>query len=399
MKRALGLIFLAAACTAPAEGGPAAPDASAPPGASGGPADDGTYLDRIDPLGGQWRVERIGDEDFTPFEAWAHFSAGGFLNHGAGCSGGYPAFYQLGDGGRATLTRLEAIRTGRCEEFNGPSRQAAVASERRLAAFLDGLASWRRPDEETLILTDANGVEALLRRPVDPNPDLAGRWLIETIGGEPLVTERRPAVLSFAMTGVGAHADCNSFGASYRVPSPGRLEVEGPVVSTAIGCPPEDRAEDDLMARAITGATAYRIEGDRLALTGGPGLVARRPPTPDRRLEGEYEHCGNTLLGAYREGPITLRFADGTVTDQTGCRAAYAADGPDLELRPDPATCTGERTPFIPGQPSSVGGDISLLATTPPDGFGFSQDGRLVLRTHRGLLSMCRLGAPPPFGS
>lgn len=397
MKRALGLLFLTAACTAPVEPGPPSPETSTRPAAEGA-VDDGTYLQRIDPLGGQWRVERVGGEDFTPFEAWAHFTAGGFLNHGAGCSGGYPAFYQL-SGSAVTLTRIEAIRTGHCQDFNGPTRTAALSSERRLAAFLDGLASWRKPDANTLVLTDRNGAEAVLRRPIEPNPDLAGRWLIQTIGGEPLVTERRPAVLSFAMTGVGTHADCNSFGATYRVPSPGRLEVEGPVVSTAIGCPPEDRAEDDLMARAIVGATAYRIEGDRLTLTGGPGLTARRPPTPDRRLEGEYEACGNTLLGAYHEGPITLRFAEGTVTDQTGCRAAYTADGPDLEFRLDPATCTGEPTPFIPGRPSSVGADISLLATTPPDGFGFSEDGRLVLRTHRGLLGMCRKGSPPPFGS
>src|SRR5687767_7748737 len=63
--------------------------------ASTGAVDDGTFLERIDPLGGQWAVERIGDEDFTRFKGWINFNAGGFLNHGAGCSGGYPAFYRL----------------------------------------------------------------------------------------------------------------------------------------------------------------------------------------------------------------------------------------------------------------------------------------------------------------
>ncbi|WP_296818708.1 META domain-containing protein [Brevundimonas sp.] len=398
MKRPISLCALACACSAPVAPPPRAPspDPSSPVPAVA--ADDGTYLDRIDPLGGQWRLQRLGSEDFAPFEAWVSFTSGGFLNHGAGCGGGYPAFYRL-DGRRVTLTRIEAIRTGHCQDFNGPNRTAALDSERRLAAFLDGLQTWSRPDDRTLVLLGQGGVEAILTAPIEPNPDLAGRWRIETIGGEPLVTERRPPTLSFAMAGVGAYADCNSFGATYSVPSSGRLQVEGPVVSTAIGCPPEDAAEDEAMARAITGATGYRVEADRLTLTGGPGLVARRYPEPDRRLPGEYEACGNTLLGAYHEGPVTLDFRADTVTDQSGCRAAYTADGPNLTLRLDRQTCSGEQTPFIPGQPDSVGGDISLLATAPPDAFAFDSEGRLVLRTPRGLLGMCRKGDPPPFGS
>lgn len=101
--------------------------------------DDGTYLARIDPLGGQWQVGRMGDADFTGFKAWIGFSDGGFLNHGAGCGGGFPAFYRL-DGDRIAITRLEAIRTGKCagtpELANGTPalRAAAAASERRLAA-------------------------------------------------------------------------------------------------------------------------------------------------------------------------------------------------------------------------------------------------------------------------
>jgi hypothetical protein len=34
-----------------------------------------------------------------------------------------------------------------------------------------------------------------------------------------------------------------------------------------------------------------------------------------------------------------------------------------------------------------------------PDGFAFTEEGVLVLRTHRGLLTMCRKGQPKPFGS
>ena len=366
--------------------------------------DDGTYLARIDPLGGQWQVGRIGEANLTPFTAWIGFSDGGFLNHGAGCGGGYPAFYRL-EGDRIAITRLEAIRTGKCagtpELANGTPalRAAAAASERRLAAFIDQLSEWSR-EADVLILTARDGTRAVLTRPPEPHPELAGRWLIESIGGAPLVTERRPPILSIAMSNIGAYADCNSMGSAFTIPAPGRISVAGPIMGTAIGCAPEDQAEDDLMARAMRSATGYRLEGERLVLTGGPGLVARRPPPPDRRLAGEYASCGNTALGAYHEGPITLSIDDRRMRDNAGCTAEYEANGPQLTLRlPDGPACATGAPPFAPGRPVGVGGAISTLAVMRPDGFGFNEQGQLILRTGRGHLTLCRKGAPPPFGS
>jgi hypothetical protein len=175
--------------------------------------------------------------------------------------------------------------------------------------------------------------------------------------------------------------------------------VTSPVVSTAIGCPPEDAAEDALTTRAMTSATAYRIDGDRLIFSGGQGMVTRRQPLPDRRLAGEYEACGNTLLGGYHEGPITLAITERTIRDNAGCSADYRAEGPRLMLRlASNAACSAKATPFVPGEPVSVGGTVSTLAVVPPDAFAFDDQGRLILRTHRGHLTMCRKGSPPPFG-
>jgi heat shock protein HslJ len=399
MKRIVCLAGLLAAASCGVSEMPAPPDAppSLPP-AHTAAVDDGTYLARIDPLGGQWSIERLGDEDFRPFNGWINFSAGGFLNHGAGCAGGYPAFYRL-DGPLIAITRREAIQVGKCAGASPAGRAASAASERRLAAFLDQLARWERSNDRTLILTAKDGTRALLTRPTEPQPDIAGRWIIETIGGQPLITERRPPTLSISMGSIGAFADCNSMGSQYTVPDPGRIVVTGPIVGTAIGCAPEDQAEDDLMARAIRSATGYRLEGERLILTGGPGMTARRPAEPDRRLAGEYKSCGNTLLGGYHEGPITLTIDERTIRDNADCVAEYVAEGPRLSLRlADGPACAAEATPFIPGEPVAVGGAISTIAVTRPDGFGFSDDGTLVLRTGRGLLTMCRTSAPPPFG-
>jgi len=312
--------------------------------------------------------------------------------------GGYPAFYRL-TGEQLTVTRLEPIRIGKCSAAAAMARTTAAASERQLAAFLDQVSAWKQPDDRTLILNARDGTQALLTRLIEPHPELAGRWLIESIGGQPLVTERRPPTLSISMAGIGAYADCNSMGGSFAISAPGQISVTGPMVSTAIGCLPEDAAEDALMAKAMTSATAYRLQGDGLVFTGGPGMVLRRPPPANRQLAGEYEACGNTLLGGYHEGPITLAIDDQKMRDNAGCVAAYTAAGPTLVLRTQEGpACVSPAPPYEPGKPIGIGGHISMLAVAQPDGFGFDDQGRLILRTGRGLLTMCRKGTPPPFG-
>ena len=128
-------------------------------------------------------------------------------------------------------------------------------------------------------------------------------------------------------------------------------------------------------------------------------MELRRPAAPDRRLAGEYEACGNTLLGGYHEGPITLAIDDHTIRDNASCTAQYDTHGPTLVLRlGNGPACNAKSLPVVHGEPVPVGGSISTLAVTRPDGFGFDNEGRLILRTHRGLLTMCRKGSPPPFG-
>lgn len=214
------------------------------------------------------------------------------------------------------------------------------------------------------------------------------------------MTERRPPTLSIGMGSIGASADCNSMGGSFVIPAPGRIAVTGSMTSTLIGCPPEDAAEDALMTRAMTSAKAYRVKNRQLVVTGKPGMVLRRPPTPNRQLAGEYESCGNTLLGAYHEGPVTLAIDDQKMRDNASCTASYEAKGPNLTLRlsAEPA-CASTAPPYKPGEPTGIGGKISTLEVAPPDGFGFDEQGVLVLRTARGLLTMCRKGGPRPFGS
>jgi heat shock protein HslJ len=265
-----------------------------------------------------------------------------------------------------------------------------------LAAFIEGLATWRRSGGD-LVLLSADGTEAVLRRRREPNPELAGRWLIESVGGEPFLTERRPPTLTIGMKFIGAGADCNSTGAPFSVPGPGEIRVTGPVVSMSMGCAPEDEAEDALLRRALDPVRAYRVEGDRLELTGGPGLVARRQPAPVQTLRGDYESCGSTLLGAIHEGPITLTIDSRTMRDAAGCSAAWTADGPLLRIaKGGEAACAREPARSAPGEGAAVGGNISILAAAPPDAYAFDPEGRLILRTPLGLLSLCRKDSTAP---
>jgi heat shock protein HslJ len=392
----LTILLTVAGCASPVNA--PMPQSSALPSAASA-EDDGTYLQRIDPLGGQWSVERLGRQDFTRFNGWINFSGGGFLNHGAGCSGGYPAFYRIEEN-HISITRLEKAQVAKCASTSTATRPLAIESERRLASFLDQVVSWSRPDERTLLLTGSGGESALLTQPIEPHPEIAGRWLIESIGGKALVTEERPPMLSISMNSIGVYADCNSAGGTFSVPAPGRIKVTGPFVSTLIGCSAEDAAEDALMTAAITSATTFHLQGDKLIFSGGKDMVVRRPPPPDRRLAGEYAACGDTLLGAYHEGPITLLIDSHNMADNAGCSASYSTNGPhiSLVLEKNRSTCASPAPSFLPGQPVAIGGAISPLATVRPDGFGFDEQGRLILRTMRGLLKMCRKASPLRLG-
>lgn len=140
----LAAVGMSGACNTPVDTPPAGASSgeevveTAPVGA----ADDGTYLSQIDPLGGQWRVERIGDEDFTPHDALINFSAGGFLNHGPAAAAAIRHSTDSRDSGLPSPG--EEARIGKCG--SGPAGARAAQSERRLTAFLDQAVPWSRPD-------------------------------------------------------------------------------------------------------------------------------------------------------------------------------------------------------------------------------------------------------------
>jgi heat shock protein HslJ len=388
----LGVLALAGCTPTSGESGlPALAELASDLGPAGdpGPVDDGTYLTRIDPLGGRWLVERIGADAFPPGTASVDFSDAFFLSTTAGCGGGQPAFYRL-EGQAIAVTRREPVRVGKCPDRTSPLR------ERRLAAFLDNAARWAKPSPDRLEITGRDGTVALLARPLDPKPaGFAGRWRVVSLGGKPFVT-RRPTEVVFGHGGISATADCNRWGAPLTIA--GKSLTIGPGIQTLIGCGADDQAKDTALFGAIAGARRFIALGDRsLRIEGSAPLVLERFAPPDRRLAGRYAHCGNTVGGVGHGGPVTLAITAATITDNAGCTARYVADGERLALAlGDAPAC--RIAPAPPEGFPEVGGAISPLALLRPDWFCFADDGRLFLRTRRGLLSLCREGEPRRFG-
>lgn len=399
----VGLIMLAG-CTAAVERGSAGDTSASLPLETPGPVDDGSYLSRIDPLGGQWRVDAVGLTVYPPGDraradfSYVTFSDGGFLNSYAGCSGGYPAFYRL-DGPRMAVTRREKVTIGKCAD------PAAARRETMLAAFLDRAVGWNIPAPGALVLTAADGTLAQMSQPPDPHPELSGRWRVVSIGGASFMTRELPGEVGFGFGafggGISAQAACNHFSANLTIAGSNLDASDG--LSTLIGCDPPRQALDAKLFGAVSGARSFVMRPDgRLVLSGATEMVLERFPSPDRNLVGNYTHCGNTVLGAGHAGEVTLAIDRGTMRDNSGCTARYTADGANLDLAPGAeSSCRADpASPIYDGTNTvEIGGALSPLAILRPDGFGFDDRGRLILRTVRGTLTMCRVGQPKPFGS
>ena len=76
----LAAVAFTSGCTSPPAETPQAVPRPTP--AQEAAVDDGTYLKRIDPLGGQWLVERIGEAVFTSFKAWINSARAASLSTG-----------------------------------------------------------------------------------------------------------------------------------------------------------------------------------------------------------------------------------------------------------------------------------------------------------------------------
>lgn len=220
-------------------------------------------------LSGQWEIERIDNTLFPKQQGIVNFQSEEFFSHEAGCGGGHPAFYDAGLGSTFKTSRREAVVIGKCE---GPR---AAELERLLADFIDRADGWTMPAKDRLILTSAGGSTAYLKRPVGPVPELEGKWRVLSIGGRTWDGPGEAGVM-VSYNWIGASGPCNSGGAGWSSPGPGRIALDG-FMSTQALCEPELMRADGRIFSAVSGASGYRvISADRVELTGGTAILLER---------------------------------------------------------------------------------------------------------------------------
>lgn len=353
----------------------------------------GAHSDRmrvVDPLGGSWRPVRIGTIAVPEAaEARLFFNGGSEYSTQAGC-GNFGGFYSV-EGARLRVVQRDPIHLGKCRD------RASARLETALAGFIAQASTYDLIPGGTLRIVARDGRTGLFRRPPPVIAALGGRWVVESIGGDSIPAARR-ARLHFHESWVSAAADCNQFGARVRPNAAGFTVSDG--AATQMGCGPEREAFDDRLFGAVGKSRRYvALAGGRMRLEGGEPLVLLRPAAISPSLPGSYSACRSNPRGVMYDGVPAMTFTRDEVRDSAGCRASYRADGALLAIRRENSKeCAAPPQSFASAD-LEVGERTSLLASLRPDAFAFDEEGVLRLRTNRGLLDMCRIGEPRPFGN
>jgi heat shock protein HslJ len=346
----------------------------------------------VDPLGGTWTAVRLGNVTVpAAAEARLFFNGGAEYSTQAGC-GNFGGFYTLA-GSRLGIRPRDPIHTGKCRD------RASARLETALAAFIASASTWQLLPDGTLRITARDGRVGTFRRPAPAVAALDGRWIVERIGADVPPPARR-ARLHFRDEWVNAVADCNSFGARVRPSGTGFTVSDG--AATQMGCDPERLAFDARLFAAVGKARRHvPLPGGRMRLEGtGEPLVLRRPELVERSLPGTYDVCRSNPRGVMFDGAASVTFTRSGVRDNAGCSGTYRAEGALLAIRRETSkACAAPAGSLDPAADFEIGERRSLLAALRPDAFAFDEEGVLRLRTHRGLLDLCRAGEPRPFGS
>lgn len=158
-----------------------------------------------------------------------------------------------------------------------------------------------------------------------------------------LVGESRIRI-SFSEGSLGWRVSCNHFGADLEV-ARDRL-ITGDVVTTDIGCPPEEQEQDEWVASFLESDPSWRLTDQDLTLASGDDeitLVEVSSPeasTPADELMGRtFTSTGATTGGEPRplvDGePIRLTFERSQRRDSVGWRATCNGAGSSVEITPD----------------------------------------------------------------
>lgn len=225
-------------------------------------------------------------------------------------------------------------------------------------------------------------------------PTLDGTgWTLVELPGRRLVPGAS-VTLQFADGRVSGSDGCNRYTGTYSTRG-SSLEIPARLASTQMACQPDVTDQARTYVAALTGATSYRVSGDRLELLSDDGATRARFVAQSQSLAGtSWRATGinngrQAVVSVVSDTTVTMAFGpDGYVTGSSGCnnyRAAYTVDGAKVTFGNAAVTRKMCVQPGVMEQEQSFLNALGTVATSRVEG------DRLELRTASNALAVALL--------
>jgi heat shock protein HslJ len=171
-------------------------------------------------------------------------------------------------------------------------------------------------------------------------------WTLSSLPGQASIVGH-PATLNFADGRVSGSDGCNRYNGSYALTGD-KLRIGGDLVATRMACPEPAMQQAEAFARALTQATTFRRDGQRLLLldAGGAQLATLSEQVQELAATAwavtGYNNGLQAVVSVLRGSALTVVFAaDGKVSGSAGCNhysATYSTSGHNLRIGQPAAT-------------------------------------------------------------
>jgi heat shock protein HslJ len=173
------------------------------------------------------------------------------------------------------------------------------------------------------------------------SPPLDGTsWTLSELPGRSLVAGS-PVTLRFAEGRVSGSDGCNRYSGGYSSKGTS-LEVSPSLAVTQMACEAGVMEQARVYVAALTGATSYRLAGDRLELLGSDGAALAALAAQSQTLAGtSWQATGinngkQAVASVLNGSTVTMTFgADGIANGSAGCNrysAHYEKDGAGIKF-------------------------------------------------------------------
>jgi heat shock protein HslJ len=171
-------------------------------------------------------------------------------------------------------------------------------------------------------------------------------WTLSSLPGQVSIVGH-PATLNFANGRVSGSDGCNRYNGSYALTGD-KLRIGGDLVATRMACPEPVMRQAEAFGSALTQATTFRRDGQRLLLLDAAGAQLATLSEQVQELAATawavtgYNNGLQAVVSVLRGSALTVVFAaDGKVSGSAGCNhysATYSTSGHNLRIGQPAAT-------------------------------------------------------------